>query len=180
MNKANPNQLFLGTYRLYRTDNAKAPSAGDVHWKTISGDLTSGCTGTAPNGAADCTISAIGVGGGDARLHRLARRLRLRQPGRAGQRQPDLDAASTRATLPKRPVSQIAVDREQLPDRVRRLHRLQRGDAEPPGHVFRTTDGGEKWTDISGNLPDIPVNSIDPRPVVPEHAVCGHGRRRRS
>ena len=23
-----PNQLFLGTYRLYRTDNAKAPSRG--------------------------------------------------------------------------------------------------------------------------------------------------------
>ena len=28
MNKSNPNQLFLGTYRLYRTDNAEAPSAG--------------------------------------------------------------------------------------------------------------------------------------------------------
>ena len=32
MNKANPNQLFLGTYRLYRTDNAEAASGGDVHW----------------------------------------------------------------------------------------------------------------------------------------------------
>ena len=31
MNQANPNQLFLGTYRLYRTDNAEAPSGGDVH-----------------------------------------------------------------------------------------------------------------------------------------------------
>jgi hypothetical protein len=25
------------------------------------------------------------------------------------------------------------------------------------GHVFHTTDGGAKWTDISGNLPDLPV-----------------------
>ena len=32
MNQGNPNQLFLGTYRLYRTDNAKAASAGDVTW----------------------------------------------------------------------------------------------------------------------------------------------------
>jgi photosystem II stability/assembly factor-like uncharacterized protein len=24
------------------------------------------------------------------------------------------------------------------------------------GHVFRTTDGGRNWTDISGNLPDLP------------------------
>jgi photosystem II stability/assembly factor-like uncharacterized protein len=32
------------------------------------------------------------------------------------------------------------------------------------GHVFRTTNGGQSWQDISGNLPDVPVNSllIDP------------------
>jgi photosystem II stability/assembly factor-like uncharacterized protein len=66
LNQDNPSQLFLGTYRLYRTDNAKAGSSGDVQWKTISGDLTTGCEGTAPNGARNCTISAIGVGGGEA------------------------------------------------------------------------------------------------------------------
>jgi hypothetical protein len=33
------------------------------------------------------------------------------------------------------------------------------------GHVFKTINGGQTWTDISGNLPDIPTNSIvlDPR-----------------
>jgi hypothetical protein len=33
------------------------------------------------------------------------------------------------------------------------------------GHVFMTTDGGQHWTDISGNLPDVPTNTIalDPR-----------------
>jgi hypothetical protein len=28
------------------------------------------------------------------------------------------------------------------------------------GHVFETKDGGTSWTDISGNLPDAPVNSV--------------------
>jgi photosystem II stability/assembly factor-like uncharacterized protein len=28
------------------------------------------------------------------------------------------------------------------------------------GHVFRTTNGGLLWTDISGNLADLPVNVI--------------------
>src|SRR5262249_22651021 len=28
------------------------------------------------------------------------------------------------------------------------------------GHVFATTDGGKSWKDVSGNLPDSPVNSI--------------------
>ncbi len=27
-------------------------------------------------------------------------------------------------------------------------------------HVFKTTDGGQNWTDISSNLPNIPVNDI--------------------
>ena len=31
-NRGDVNQMFLGTYRLYRTDNAEAPSAGDVTW----------------------------------------------------------------------------------------------------------------------------------------------------
>ena len=33
------------------------------------------------------------------------------------------------------------------------------------GHVFRTINGGQTWTDISGNLPNLPVNTIalDPR-----------------
>ncbi|MCL1869344.1 MAG: hypothetical protein FWF90_02895 [Promicromonosporaceae bacterium] len=28
------------------------------------------------------------------------------------------------------------------------------------GHVFQTTTGGTSWTDVSGNLPDIPANDI--------------------
>jgi hypothetical protein len=28
------------------------------------------------------------------------------------------------------------------------------------GHIFESTDGGETWTDISGNLPDIPSDDV--------------------
>jgi photosystem II stability/assembly factor-like uncharacterized protein len=28
------------------------------------------------------------------------------------------------------------------------------------GHVFRTIDGGQNWTDISGDLPNLPTNTI--------------------
>jgi hypothetical protein len=36
---------------------------------------------------------------------------------------------------------------------------------DPLAHVFRTTDWGASWTDISGNLPDAPVNDlvVDPQ-----------------
>ena len=35
------------------------------------------------------------------------------------------------------------------------------------GHVFKTTNGGALWTDISGDLPNVPVNSLVPVPDVP-------------
>jgi hypothetical protein len=35
------------------------------------------------------------------------------------------------------------------------------------GHVFRTTTAGASWTDISGNLPDVPVNAIVIDPSAP-------------
>jgi photosystem II stability/assembly factor-like uncharacterized protein len=28
------------------------------------------------------------------------------------------------------------------------------------GHVFETTNGGQAWTDASGNLPDVPTNDV--------------------
>ena len=33
--------------------------------------------------------------------------------------------------------------------------------SQGPGHVFRSTDAGETFTDVSGNLPDVPARSIE-------------------
>jgi photosystem II stability/assembly factor-like uncharacterized protein len=35
------------------------------------------------------------------------------------------------------------------------------------GHVFKTTNAGATWTDISGNLPDVPANAIVIDPAAP-------------
>jgi len=34
------------------------------------------------------------------------------------------------------------------------------GCGSTPGHVFKTTNGGATWTNISGDLPDAPVNDL--------------------
>ncbi|HZK75164.1 MAG TPA: hypothetical protein VFD88_14335 [Clostridia bacterium] len=184
MNQMNPNQLFLGTYRLYRTDNAKAISAGDVKWTAISPDLTSGCTGTAPNGARNCTLSAIGVGGGqavytgsldgyvyvskDAQVNNNSIWTRVGLAGGSatsgGQGGTGLKA---NATLPRRPVAWIAVDRSNYRTAYIAYNGYNAATPHQPGHVFKTTDGGASWTDISGNLPDNPVNSITLDPAYP-------------
>ncbi len=159
-NRANPNQMFLGTYRLYRTDNAETPSAGDVTWTPISGDLTSGCTQAAPNGARGCLISAIGVAdGGDA----------VWVGTDDAHVQVSWDAVSAKtptwhhvgaAVLPNRPVNQIAVDRSNWRIAYVAFGGFNAATKNRPGHVFATTDGGRTFRDVSSNLPDAPVNSI--------------------
>ncbi len=41
------------------------------------------------------------------------------------------------------------------------------------GHVYMTSDGGGTWTDITGNLPDAPVNAIAIDPEVPDDIYIG-------
>ena len=71
------------------------------------------------------------------------------------------------AMLPRRPVAWIAVDDSN--NRVAYIAYNGYNAATPhqPGHVFKTTDGGASWDDISGNLPDNPVNSITIDPSYP-------------
>jgi uncharacterized repeat protein (TIGR01451 family) len=172
LNKDNTEQLFLGTYRLYRTDNAKAEDAVDVTWHPISPDLTSGCAGTAPNGARNCTISAIGIGGGDAvytgsldgyvylstdaQVNDSPTWTRLDQSG-----------------LPKRPIAQIAVDRSNYRTAYFAYNGFNAATPGRSGHVFKTTNGGSTFTNISGNLPDVPVNSVILDPSYPNTLYVG-------
>jgi len=166
LNQLNTNQLFTATYRVYRTDNAKAPNSFDVHFKTISPDLTSGCTGPAPNGARACVISAIGVGGGTAVYTGSDDGLVFFSPDAMVSDNPTwtrLDhsyAVGNKHSLPNRPVAWIAVDRSNYRVAYIAYNGYNAATPHQPGHVFKTTDAGSSWTDISGNLPDNPVNSL--------------------
>ena len=127
MNQLNPNQLFVGSYRLYRTDNARTAA----QWHAISGDLTSGCTGTAPNGARTCAISAIGVGGGTAACVGTLDGLVWVSPDAQTAANPTWTQIDTQEGQAPEPAGRRLRGRpEQLPDRVRRVQRLRRGDAQ--------------------------------------------------
>jgi uncharacterized repeat protein (TIGR01451 family) len=174
LNLQNTNQLFYGTYRLYRTDNARTTSAGDVRWTSISPDLTSGCTGTAPNGARNCSISAIGVGGGQAvYTGSLDGYVYVSTNAQVSDTPNWTRLDPHRTVLPNRPVASIAVDRSNY--RIAYLGYNGYNPATPtdPGHVFRTRDGGKSWVDISGNLPDAPVNSLVLDPSYPNTIYAG-------
>ena len=129
-----PTVLYFGTYRLYRTSNRA------LSWTTISGDLTQGTGRISAIAPAPSDNSTIYVGTSDGNLQvstNTGASWELRTAG-----------------LPDRYVTDIAVDR------------LLAGTATlavsgfGTGHVFRTVDSGASWSNISGNLPDVPVNTV--------------------
>ncbi|MBI3943388.1 MAG: CHRD domain-containing protein [Chloroflexi bacterium] len=147
------NRLYYGTFRVYRSDNR-----GDS-WMAISPDLTSGCTGSAPNGARNCTITAFGVTAGAPAVYVGTNDGRVQITTNAYDDNPTWTRVDL-ASLPFRPVAAFAVDRSNYRIAYVAYNGFNQATPTRPGHVFKTTDGGHTWANISGNLPDIPVNAL--------------------
>ena len=170
LNPNNQNQLFVGSYRLYRTDDAR----GSAKWNLISPDLTTGCTGTAPNGARTCAISAIGVGGGTAAYVGTLDGNVWVSPDAQVAGTPSWTQIDTKKNkLPNRPVSDLAVDRSNYRIAYLAYNGYDEATPKQPGHVFKTTDGGQNWQNITSNLPDVPLNSLVPDPSYPNTLYAG-------
>jgi hypothetical protein len=70
------------------------------------------------------------------------------------------------SNLPNRYISAVAIDPGDTSGNTAYLgfngfsRRWTEGPGVGLGHLWKTTDGGATWTDVSGNLPDIPVNDV--------------------
>ncbi len=173
MDPGNPDRLYLGTYRVYRTDNATTPNAGDVHWNLISGDLTSGCTGSASNGGRGCTISALAASAESPAVYAGTEEGWLWVSTNATSSSPNWSRIDISGTTPMRPVAAIAVDRSNYRVAYVGFNGFSAATPATPGHVFATNDAGATWTNISSNLPDVPVNNLLLDPSDPNTLYAG-------
>jgi photosystem II stability/assembly factor-like uncharacterized protein len=143
-----PLTLYVGTYRIFKTIN------GMQSWTSISGDLTRG-----PNGRIG-TIATIDVSQSDPSVIYVGTddaKVSVTQDG--GTTWTDVTAS-----LPVRWVTRVTID----PDSANVAFVTQSGylEDEYSSHIHKTTDFGVTWQDISGNLPDMPVNDIIVDPEV--------------
>ncbi len=140
-----PATMYYGSNRLYTSTRA-------VFWTAISGDLTDG---QHPSGSLSYgTLTAIGpshlntdtvyTGSDDGNVHVTFN---------GGATWTDISAG-----LPDRYVTSIAVS--PVDDNTAYVTFSGFGFLDYDPHVFKTIDGGQNWTDISSNLPSIPVNDI--------------------
>ncbi|MCA1827298.1 MAG: hypothetical protein LC689_10225, partial [Myxococcales bacterium] len=70
------------------------------------------------------------------------------------------------ASVPNRYIEALSLDATDPSGRTAYVgfsgfsRRFTEGPGAGYGHLWKTTDAGASWTDISGNLPDIPVNDL--------------------
>jgi photosystem II stability/assembly factor-like uncharacterized protein len=141
----NPTTLYIGTHRLYRSTNRA------VSWTPISTDLTNGPPSgnqvygtitTIASAPSDPNVVYVGTDDGNVWV--------------------TLNAGNTwtkiSTSLPIRWVTRVAVDPLDALAAYVTLSGYRYDEYLP--HVFRTTNAGFSWLDISSNLPDAPVNDI--------------------
>ena len=137
------NVLYYGTDRVYRTIDSAA------NWNAISDDLTDGIPDTR---LGTVTTIAVAPGNSDV-IYAGTDDSHVWVTSDYGTTWKDISAS-----LPYRWVTRVVVDPVKDSTVYVTFSGLKWKDPQP--HVFRSSDMGESWTDISSNLPDAPVNAF--------------------
>lgn len=146
LDPSNPQTLYFGANRLYRSTDR------GISWLPISDDLTDGLH---PSGStAFGTISSIAVAPTNSDYVYVGTD--------DGNVQVTIDGGGTwtnmSSGIPDRYITEVAVDPYNENTVFVTVSGYRWAEYQP--HVLRSMDRGQSWEDISGNLPEIPVNDI--------------------
>jgi len=151
----NDQVVYFGTHRVWKSTN------NGGNWTAVSNDLTDGGTSSF-NTLSTLAVSSINedyvmAGSADGYVHI------------------SLNGGSSwsliSSDLPVRWITRVAFD----PIEEETIYVTISGFRwdEPLPHVFKSTDLGENWTEINGNLPEIPVNAIVINPLNNQNIIVG-------
>jgi photosystem II stability/assembly factor-like uncharacterized protein len=149
MDPSNSRVLYAGTTRLYRSTN----SAGS--WSAISPMLASASfrfNAISAIAVAQGSPNTIYVGTGSSASRGPARLWVTTDDG--------TNWAERTAGLPNRTITSIAVDAANPTTAYVAVSGFDESTPSAPGHIFKTTNGGTSWMNVSGSLPNAPANAI--------------------
>ncbi len=153
MDPVDPRVLYAGTNRLWKTSN------GATSWAPVSASLV---------GGGEDSITAIAIAPTDRNVIYTA--------GSDGSISKITTAGSaliSKAPLPNRYATDIAISPIDAGTLLVSYSGFNSATPGFPGHVFRSTDGGASWVDVSDNLPDAPANAVAIRPDQPNEIYVG-------
>jgi uncharacterized protein (TIGR03437 family) len=145
MDPTNTGRLYFGTYQVFQSKD------GAGSWNAISSDLTSGgmnwlnAIAVAPN-----TPGIIYAGTSDGLVQITSGALGSGTPTWSQRNQ----------GLPSRPVTAIAIDPSNAANAWVAYSGFSGFNGDTAGHIFHTANSGQTWSDVSGNLPNVPVNTV--------------------
>lgn len=145
----NSEKHFAATYRVYI-------SSGGTGWSAISGDLTDGIVYEPRFHTISCLSESPSL---------ADKLLAGTSDGNVWRRDPVGGWVNITTGLPERYVTSVHGS-PTLPNRIFTTHSGFRDNEYIP-HIHRSDNNGQTWTDISGDLPQIPVNDLL---VLPNHA----------
>lgn len=160
LDPSDPTQVLLGTDRVW--EGPADPTAPGTGWAPLGTQSvnTSLCTQTTDTvtaiAGAPSSADVIYEGFADGTLMMTANATAA-QPGWA-----PINVPVAHACNPPTPVGTLAVSPADPNTVYVGLQGLGTG-----AHVYKSTDGGSTFTDITGNLPDVPINSIVIDPNTP-------------
>ncbi len=150
LNPIDPSILYFGTNRLYKSNNR----AG--FWSAISPDLTNNFV---QNNLTFGTITSIGVSPIDDQIIFVGT-----DDGNVQVTENDgNDWSLVSSALPNRWVTSVVADPNDSNTAYATFSGYRFG--ENIGHIYKTYDLGGNWLDISGDLPDIPINDLIVTPL---------------
>ncbi len=136
IDQSNPTRVLYGTHRIYRSTN------GGVNWSALSGDLTNGAGAIRALAMAPSNTQVVYAATNDGNV------LRSDNGG--------LNFTTLLTDNPGWP----RTTRELFVHPADPMTVYLAGAVYGMPHVRRSTDGGQSWTTLDGNLPDVPVNVI--------------------
>lgn len=153
LDPSSPQNLYFGTFRVWQTTN------GGISFNAISPDLTGSASN--PNCAGGgCVITSLAVApsssstlyvGTDVGKIWVSNNVNSVTPTFS-----EIDQANT----PGRVVTQVVASPGAPNTAFAAFSGFSGFNGDNLGHIFETMNGGQSWTDISGNLPNTPVNDV--------------------
>jgi hypothetical protein len=147
----NPERMLAGGLSLWRSNDVKTPNTN-----------TSGPSWSAIKGSAGSRISAIAVAPGDSNQiwvgHEDGQIYKTANGTETSPRWQRVDGAGPRPLVASRYCTRIALD----PHAPQTVYVTFGGYQS--GNVWKSTDSGASWTDVSGSLPQAPVRALTAHP----------------
>ncbi len=166
-------QLMAGTYRIWETANG---GLSNSDWYVNSPDLTKGVLGGRSiinqmhYGISDASVAIVGTNDGNVYY---GFNMGLGSSNSATW----VDVTDGNTVLPNRPVLDVVTDGTTATKGYAAVGGFDQNTPSTPGHLFEVTCNSDcssvEWKNKSGNLPNIPVDSVMVNPNVPGMVFAG-------